>query len=597
MDRSCLASLEKSLSTRTRLVIGILIVSAALIRVVYFLQINPGPCVLQHNRTQTDMNYFHLWASDIASGDLLSSKMPHAHHMWHTDFAELYFSAQPDPIQERARFQTSAKTPDPARALWDYWYGPMVFHQEPLYPYLIAMTYKIFGEDVRWVFFWQMIIGILSVLLVFKIALRHFGATVATLAASLAIFCGPSLYYEMILLRPTLITFFGLLLVELTDRSLEKETGRRWFWTGLVCGLAILLKTMFTLFLLGVLVFIIWDHRTSVKRLLLFTGALTLGVVISLSPAILRNMVLGVSPLSLSSVGAVTFINSNADDYSPEPGFSISRHATTIMGKSKGDFLPAAIMTLSTHSGPLSYLKLLLRKADMLLYWYEIPNNTNYYYYRLHAPILNFTFTFLILGPLSLLGLVFVFPDWKKQWPILLILVSNAAVMIGFYVLSRFRVSMMVALLPLAAFGAVRIACWLERREVKKTILSILALIVISFWTARPLPDNVTFIRAEDYWSAYSAFYIPKMQHFAQQNDWQKVVSLLKDSLRFEPPEVRRLDSYHRAEKPEQRELARLYGIIHKSYAEALLNQGLADLANQELQRGHELTQAAGDEI
>ena len=479
MNTSFLTSLERSLSARTRLILGILIFLAALIRVVYFLQINSGPCVEQHNLTQTDMNYFHQWASDIASGDLLSRKMPHAHHTWHTVVAEEYFSAQPDPFEEIARFPTNEKTPDPARALWDYWYGPNVFHQEPLYPYLIAATYKIVEEDVRWVFLWQMIIGILSVLLVFQIARRRFGATVATLAAILAIFCGPSLYYETILLRSTLVTFFGLLLVALTDRSLEKETSRRWFWTGLVCGLAILLNAMFTLFLIGVLAFIIWDHRKSGKLMLRFTGALTLGLIISLSPAILRNTIVGVSPFSLSSVGTVTYISSNTDDFSPELGSIVSRHTAAIMGRSEGHFLPAAMMTLRTHTGPLSYLKLLSKKVDMLWYWYEIPNNTNYYYYRLHAPILDFTFTFLILGPLSLFGLVLMSSSWKKQWPILLLLVTNAATMIGFYVLSRFRVSMMVALLPFAAFGIIRIAEWIERREFKKITLTILALIAI----------------------------------------------------------------------------------------------------------------------
>ena len=79
------------------------------------------------------------------------------------------------------------------------WAGGSTFYQEPLYAYLMAVTYKIFGGDHRWVFLWQLVLGVLTNVLIYLLARRMFGDLVGTVAGALAVLCSPMMFYELIL--------------------------------------------------------------------------------------------------------------------------------------------------------------------------------------------------------------------------------------------------------------------------------------------------------------------------------------------------------------------------------------------------------------
>lgn len=208
------------------------ILLSVVFRIVYFAQLNNGPGIWQHRWVESDMNYFDAWGRQIARGDWLSKTIAMPMHGWHVNvamehlkrhpeqFAALHVQATGDPDQNRDRAI--------ARALWAKWSGVRTFYQEPLYPYLIGATYAIFGPDPRWVFLWQMLAGVVTTILIYLIARRCFGPAVAGGAGLLAAFCSPLLYYELILLRETLMVMMGLLLVWLTLQGL-KHRPRRWW--------------------------------------------------------------------------------------------------------------------------------------------------------------------------------------------------------------------------------------------------------------------------------------------------------------------------------------------------------------------------------
>ncbi|MFT5369003.1 MAG: 4-amino-4-deoxy-L-arabinose transferase-like glycosyltransferase [Candidatus Latescibacterota bacterium] len=85
----------------------------------------------------------------------------------------------------------------------------------PTYPIFIAIIYTIFGADYHWVLFVQRILGALSVLLVFMLALRFFGEKTALCAAAIAA-CYPALiYYTNLMLRESLTGVFVLCIITL----------------------------------------------------------------------------------------------------------------------------------------------------------------------------------------------------------------------------------------------------------------------------------------------------------------------------------------------------------------------------------------------
>src|SRR3989442_1263607 len=232
-----------------RLALTAIIAGSVLIRVLYFLQLSSGPCVWQHLWPESDMFFFDRWARTIAAGDWLTDRALHPHVGWHREIADTYFAEHPDAAEAIAREQPAKQ---PWEALWDHWYADKCFHQEPLYPYLLAVTYRALGPDVRWVFGWQLAIGVLTNVLVYLVARRHFGDAVAGLAGAAAVLCGPMLLYEMVLTRESLLAFAGMALVFLIERAMVRPAWRSWLAVGAAFGLAVLPKTTFLLFFLGV---------------------------------------------------------------------------------------------------------------------------------------------------------------------------------------------------------------------------------------------------------------------------------------------------------------------------------------------------------
>lgn len=97
-------------------------------------------------------------------------------HPWHRDVAALSLAEHPD---DRAALQREAAAfadkADIDALLWSRWLGRHQFYQDPLYAYLIGVTYRLAGADVRNVFTWQMAMGVLTNVLIWSLSRRFFG--------------------------------------------------------------------------------------------------------------------------------------------------------------------------------------------------------------------------------------------------------------------------------------------------------------------------------------------------------------------------------------------------------------------------------------
>ncbi len=586
---------ERWLTGHQRLVLAALVLASLLLRAGYFLEFNQGPGIWQHRWDQSDMNFFDTWARDLAAGDWLTDKPLHPFHHWHRLIAAEYFHLFPEAAGAWPQPDVSSGIPAaPGRTLWNRWYGGKAFHQEPLYPYLVALTYKFFGPEVRWVFVWQMLLGVLSNLLVYLIARRHFGMVAAAVAGSLAVLCGPLLFYELSLLRETLITFMWLSLVYLTDLALARNTWRWWGVTGLACGLGVLLKITFFPYWLGLLVILSYRGLATPRVPARAAAALAGGLVICLLPVMARNLAVGVPPLTWQSVGAITFICSNAEDFPPGGGFFISKHAADIMAKTAGAFIPAVVETIKTHPTPWSLLQQLGGKFAAVWHWYEVPNNQNFYYYRLHSRVLRYLpVTFLILAPLSLVGLALALGGRISCWPLYLAVAVNLAALLFTNVLSRLRISLVALLIPFAALAVVRILEWLWARRVARAAAAIAAVLLLSLWTMRPLPEQQPLIRGDDYIVPYEVYYYPLGQEALEKGDWPRVAEILKDSLRYEPAVVKEMGKSRAAGNEGEAYLAVFFARVHLQYAQALEKAGRRPAALEQAQRAAALRRAA----
>jgi tetratricopeptide (TPR) repeat protein len=530
-------SVDAWLARYSRWVLLILVVASICVRGVYFLQLNSGPGIELHRWDQTDMHYYDGWGRQIARGDWLSRSAGIPMHRWQHLVAERYFASHPDVRTALSELKTAqgGATTDPDALLWSRWTGGPQFYQDPLYPYLIGLTYRVAGDNVRFVFAWQMALGVMSTVLIWLLSRRFFGDGVAACAGALAVLCGPLVYYELFLLRESTIVFAGLGVIWLADRALTRGS---WVWfvfLGVSLGLACLLKSSLVL-LGGAVALAIALHFWGRWREMWVPAAATLaGFAVAAAPLAARNVAVGAPALSLAGSGGLTFLISNDVTYDPVNGFNIEvPRLAELMGETGGGLLPAVKTLLGAHTFS-SYAKLLLKKWDRAWYWVEMPNNENFYYTRVRAPVLAWLpVTFWLLAPAALVGLVLSARRFSRVWPLYLLVGCSLAPLLVFYTLGRFRVALTAAVIPFAAFAFVELLRFAADRKYLRVAVMAVSLVIVGSWTGRPL-QNRTLI-ASSYWlGPFYTWYEAETRAALAANDPARAASAYLGFFQYEP--------------------------------------------------------------
>ena len=572
---------ERWLAGRRTVVVVAVALAAALIRAACLVELNGGPLLAQNQWAESDMAFFDRWARDIARGDWSSDRLLHPSHSWYRELATAYFAAHPDAAQALARDPATAA--DPARALWDRWLGGKTFHQEPLYAYLIALTYAVLGADPRWVFAWQMVLGVVTAVLVTLLTRRWFGDLAAALAGALVVLLAPFVMYDVLLLRTTATTFAAVALAAALEWARSRHGWRPWLVVGFGFGAALLLQTIFAPLLAGALVLVAAGTPGPPRARTARGAALALGTALALAPAVARNVAVGVPPLALSSVGPLVFLASNTAQFDPEGGFAFGEQAVRVLTASDGDGGAMVRGALATHPGVGSLVGQLWRKLAVAWGWYEVPNNTNFYYYRLQSRVLGLLpVTFALVSPLALLGLVLSLPRARRLAPLYLVVGTLVVPLLVFYTLSRFRVSLEVAVIPFAAAALVALVRWAAARHWAAAAAALVLLAALAAWTSRPLAPGRALIRRADWMVPFDTYFGPRMEDDFRRRDWGAAVALLDRALRNEPPIVTAMRAGAPATDEESVRYASFFGMVHLRLAQALERAGDAGRAARE---------------
>ena len=584
-----LERVERRLAGRRGAVLAVVLLLSAAARAAYFVELSASPYVAQHLWDQTDMSFFDEWGARLAAGDWLGRAALHPRHAWQLELARAELAARPA-LSEALGAKPGEPPESAAPALVDRWYGGATYHQEPLYPWLVGLTYAAAGRDVRHVFAWQLLVGVLANALVWLAARRAFGDLAAAVAAFLAVLCGTLLYFEMQLLRESLLVAASLLLafwLAAPPRGARGEAA-----LGAAAALAFLLKTSLALWLLPALALRALADRRGARQALARAAATALGAVIVLAPVVARNVAVGAPPLALSGVGAMTFVNANAEDFPGDVGAFVSRHAGRIVTDADGGLLPSAVAALRTHPGPASYLGQLGRKLAAVFHWYEIPNNANFYAYRAAAPILALPVTFLVVAPPGLVGLVLALRH-RPAWPLALVAAGNVAAMLVFYPLSRFRAPLLAALIPFAAFALVSVVRLAASGRRAAAVTAVLATVLLGAWVGRPLPAGRSLLRASDCQVPFALVYGPRYRAAAEAGRWSEAAGVALRALEREPEAVRSLRPGVLAATDDDRGCAGAYAEFYGLAADALAAAGEPRAAALARRRADELAAAA----
>jgi 4-amino-4-deoxy-L-arabinose transferase-like glycosyltransferase len=572
-------AVEKWLGEHRKRVFFAILAFALLVRAVYWVELSHGPCLWLYRWTESDDHFFDRWAKVIAQGDWLTNQELHPIMTWNVTVAKTYFARHPDRVDQFVPAGAPRDERSLAAALWNHWSGGKTFHQEPLYAYMIAVTYKILGADPRWVFAWQTLMGVATTLLWWRLARGYFGETVGALAAILIACYAPLYYLELTLVRTTLLAFLTAAVVTIADRALEKQTLRSWLEAGMVFGVAVLGQTTLAAFAVASVAVLFWRYRKELRQAAMFSAAALGGLLIGLSPVVARNLAVGVSPFSLASNGPVTFISANDATATPERGSSVNLdRLLQVMDETDGKFGPAAKITLSSHGSVWDFVWLMARKFAKFWQWYEEPDNQSLYYFRLYSTVLALSPTALLLSPFILVGLVLAASRFEQCILLYAITANGLAVALAASPVGRYRAGFYAAMMPFAALAIVRMVEWARARQSGKLLAAAATLLVLFLWTSRPLPTDKRVIRVTDYLVGFQTYWMPEHAAAAKAGQWQTAASILQDAVRIEPYDLRSIG-----------QMAPYYSQIHGLLAQDLARSGDMAGAERETQRAREL--------
>ena len=392
-----------------RFLVAVLILAAAL-RVGHVLSLRHLPLF---DRLIVDSEFYDDWGKRIAAGDLLSA-----------------YQAKP-------------------------------FFMDPLYSYALGTLYAVAGRSVLAVRLLQALLGVGTCALVAVLGRRVRDAASGNLGALLMAVYAPAIFQEGEFEKTALGVF-------LATSALVLFLGRSWRWrlsAGLVLGLAALTRGNVLLVAPWAALFLAW------KREWRSLAAFFAGVVITISPATIRNRVVSGEWVLTTSMTGQNFYNGN-NPHNLDGAYHPLAFVRAQSRLEPEDFQTAAEQAVGhplTANGASAYwfrealrhvtgspgfaLGVLVKKLGLFWSDVEIPDTWDMRFIARYSPVLRWP-----LAPFSLLVGLFVIgivpasrsPDGRI---VLGYVFAYCASILVFFVLSRYRLHAVPALAATAGAG------------------------------------------------------------------------------------------------------------------------------------------------
>lgn len=350
------------------------------------------------------------------------------------------------------------------------WLAEVSSYQAPLYPYIIAAIYSVFGVDPFYVQIFQCVFSVANVFLIFLIARRLFGPRVGIAAAAIACLYGPFIFFAGILLKESLAVFFADAMLLVLLSAAARPRAWKYLAAGALFGIAAMLRENFYLVLPAIILWILW-HVPSFRRKAVFSLAMIAGVAALLAPFAIKNARYskGFSPAGYHA-GLNFFIGNNPDAtgvferfdfFRPGPEFEESdvRVETERMLRRKLSPQEVSRYWLEKtvegfRDSPLIFPKLLAVKAALFLGGREYPDNYDFNFVR--------SLTYVLKTAFAGYGLVMVFALFgiflsRSRAPAFGLMYVYAAAfalsVIVFYINARYRFPIAPVLIVFAAYA------------------------------------------------------------------------------------------------------------------------------------------------
>ncbi len=382
-------------------------------------------------------------------------------------------------------------------AAGDWLSGQEVYTLPPLYPYFLAVIYRLFGHGYPVVYAIQSLMGLADIYLIYSIGKKVFGRRTAAISAALTTLYGSLMFTESKLMSTTLALTLGLCLMRVLLLAGERQTLTLWAACGALLGATALARPETLLFapFAGWWVYdvtrgkdvrkppVVIDQYALAGRQPWFAlSVFAAFVIIAIAPVTLRNWVVAedwsLSNL-ISSQAGITFFQSNNERaqglyvFLSHEGFSgnpetQAQEEKTLAEKATGRTMRRSEVTRYWFNRGLAWILdnpgrfIVLECRKLLRFLGSYEYSTEYIIRVERETVKSLWLAFLAFSAISGLAIAGILMQHEEGFRaparlLVLFVVSNFLVVMMFYVSSRYRMPSAPYLLLFAGAAAERI--------------------------------------------------------------------------------------------------------------------------------------------
>ncbi len=421
------------------------------------------------------------------------------------------------------------------------WIGQKTFFGLPLYPYFLAVLFRLSLGHTEIVRLFHMMIGSLNCVLIFLIGQKLFSYRTGLTAAILASFNFILIYYDWIMMPVPLLIMLSLLLLWCLLSDALKDRPKDWFLFGILLGLSALGDGKFLFFLLLLILMILfkWPYHIRIKlfKIILPLG---LGCALMLLTVSYRNKVVGGDWTFISAQSGLSFYTGNnrvATGVYDHPAFLRPSHQgqdddqKIIAEKiAKKQLSPSAVSRFWRAKAlkfiaeePGLYLKLLLRKFCLFFTDTEDAHDADLLMQRDWRKKMDIN-PYWLICPLGIGGLLLSRKKTSYSVYLNFILASQLLMTLVFFLSTRHRATIIPVFLLYEAFALLWI--WDNIRKPSYRRLGLAAVFLLIFLCVFPPEESDSSYTDFVKWSKSGTVFLNRGDTPAAQNYFYKALAL-----------------------------------------------------------------------
>ncbi len=428
--------------------------------------------------------------------------------------------------------------------------GPGAFYMDPLYSYVLAVLYRVAGHDLLLARLLNVACSTGACALVARIGRRTGGAVAGGLAALGFALYEPEIFYVGEVDKTSLSILLAAAALALAlGRSLPSRCA-----AGAATAAAALTRANFLLFVpLGAVAYLLdRDDRAArvgpLARSVAGAALFLAGAGLVLAPVAWRNHHVSGSWVVTTTQGGQNFYTGNNPTnpygaYGVVPFVRPNPHFEEIDFRAAAESRVGHAMTpnevsafwfresfahIAEHPGFAALA--FARKA--LLFWndFEISDNQDQYLLERDSPVLRLPLLrFGLVAPFALLGAIALVPTSRTVRLLCGFVVAYWLSLVAFFLFSRYRLPVVVALMPLAALGVVEVARRLRERRGRFAAAAVLCVAL-----------GLCFVRIHLFWRDHPVTIEMRLRHLADMQaevgDVDGAIATLKEAIAPCPP-------------------------------------------------------------